>query len=101
MPGYRPAPEHFEVGAVLQHRPRTAGDVSAPPRIVIVGRDDELARWLAVDQQIRLVSVWDVTADMYRRVAPNNFRGRATVQAEGRRLWTRALAGRKVRIRTG
>lgn len=98
---YSEIPSHFEVGAVLQHRPRQVGDVAAPPRILIVGRDDELSRWLAIDPEFTLISVYDGSmCDMYRRVRPSNFKNRITLLAEGKRLWARTLKGRKVSMRT-
>lgn len=85
----------FEYGAVLQHRPRgNAGDVGAPARLVICGRDEDRGRWLAVDPDFNLVSVWDGTAWMYQRIAPGGFPRASTVAASGRRKWARALAGR-------
>lgn len=102
MPGYRPIPGRFEVGAVLQHRPRSLGDADAPPKLLIVGRDEELGRWLAVDPQFQVASVWDSTARLsYERVAPGGFKARATHLSEGKRIWARLLAGRKVSARTG
>jgi hypothetical protein len=101
MGGYTPLPRAIEVGAVLQHRARSSGDSAAPPPIVIVGRDDELRRWLAVDHEWNLVSVYiGVTDGMYRRIRPGSFRHRTTYLAEGRRLWETALARRKVSMRT-